>query len=375
MSGREHLSFNSAILQLVKESAGAIGSHVTMFCEASHGAELSSVLPGTDVSWVKICVIPGTRRNFLMKFVVELFVVTGILLHARKRGATVILLSVFPNVLTFLLLMAPILRKIRLRIVLHGELESLVIKEKQRIHKEGFWTKRAILGLFNGDWPILYVLGEGLRSRLILRFPDEPQLSRIRVLTHPYLFGPVPSVGSPGNTPIRIGFVGTGRIVRGIEDFFRLAESCADLIEGRLVEFIVVGGVERGASTAGREWVNVMAELPSGLDVNEFAAAIGRLDVAVLLNRSTYSFTASGSVFDIINEGVEIFSLPNSYIDDISRWDPEGGIKLFPDMRAIQDEIRDRLAKDRGFRRFTYSNIRARLNAGNLAEMRLSLLE
>jgi hypothetical protein len=169
--------------------------------------------------------------------------------------------------------------------------------------------------------------------------------------------------------------VGTGRIVRGIEDFFRLAESCADLIEGRLVEFIVVGGVERGASTAGREWVNVMAELPSGLDVNEFAAAIGRLDVAVLLNRSTYSFTASGSVFDIINEGVEIFSLPNSYIDDISRWDPEGGIKLFPDMRAIQDEIRDRLAKDRGFRRFTYSNIRARLNAGNLAEMRLSLLE
>jgi len=375
MCGREHFSFNSAFLRLVTESASAIGARVTVFSEASQGEELASTFSGQEVSWVKVPVIPGTRRNFITKFLVELCVVTRILLRAQRRGATVILLSVFPNVLTCLLLMAPILRKTRLRIVLHGELESLVINEKQRIYKEGFWTKCAILRLYRGDWPTLYVLGDGLRSRLMDRFPEKPQLSRIRIFTHPYIFGPVPAVTRPRSTPIRIGFVGAGRIARGIEDFFLLAESCADLIEDRLVEFVVVGGVERNASTAGRQWVNVMADRPTGLDTDKFSAEICRLDAAVLLNRSKYSFTASGSVFDIINAGVEIFSLPNTYIDDIARWDLEGGIRLFPDVQSIQDEIRVRLADEREFPRFGYSNIRAKLNAGNLAEMRLSLLE
>lgn len=359
--GWGHASFNAAVLHALVNRANARGVAVKVFCERGHSEALALLLPKGDCSsWESIRVVDGFRRHFAWKFIVEFSVVFRLLLRARRQRAGVVLLATFPNVLAAVLLMKPIFKSVRVHIMLHGELESLILEEKQPIYKEGFWTKLAVLKLFSGDWPSLYVLGEGIRRRILSTFAERKQLQNIRAIKHPYLFAeaavPQPV---PRQHPLRIGFVGAGRVIKGVIDFFGLAKSMSRYVDEGLVEFVVVGGVEPAALPSKNEYALVLADKVVSLSASDYSRAIAELDCAVFLPRQDYSLTASGSVFDVVNHGIEIFSTKNCYFADIAQLDDEGGIKFFDDVRAMAAEIARRA--ERGgefFQRFKYIRIK-----------------
>jgi hypothetical protein len=375
--GSEHLSFNAAMLSIMIRAAFEQDREAIFFCNATHRDRLQAQLSGeVSVTWRKIPVVNGLTRNFIKKFAVEVFVLFRILLEARRKGADVLLLSVFPNALACILLFKKLFRRVRLHVILHGELESLVIPEKWPVYREGFWVKLALLRAFDGSWPVFYVLGQGIRDRLLERFPAHTHLSGLRVIEHPFLFtSDRPDVYQKCR-PYKVGFVGVGRLVKGIDVFFQLADVLSDCISAGTVELCVVGGIDKGVTQPIPRGVRILSNRPAGMGAKEFAHAIGELDHAVFLSRHNYLFTASGAVFDVLNQGVEIFSLENHYLRDLSRNDPEGGIKFFGDVREIELEIRSRLdtGASRPRTRRSYSQIKWRHSSGAQAAIAAEVL-
>jgi hypothetical protein len=366
--GVEHVSFNAAMLQALIAAAKERGSRVAFFCERAHrDAVLSLVAPQSELEWHEIPVVNGFERAFVKKFLVELIAVCRLLRRAKREGAELLLLSVFPNVLTCVLLLKRLFSDVRLHVILHGELESLVIEEKRPIYREGFWVRLALLRLFDGSWPSLYVLGEGIRSRLTRRFPEVPSLQKLRVIEHPYIFVKGANDPAPGNGKLRVGFVGAGRVIKGIDAFFRLAASLSDRVGSGELELVVVGGIERGYRYDKGGPVRVLSDEPGGLTVERFREAIASLDCAVFLFKADYLFTASGTVFDVLDAGVAILSLENRYLRDLARDDCEEGILFFQDLREIEMQIRKRLDSGARFPRREYPKIKWNHSAGTQA--------
>jgi len=225
-------------------------------------------------------------------------------------------------------------------------------------------VRLALLRLYDGRWPNLYVLGEGIRSRLTRRFPEAPQLQQVRVIEHPYIFAENAPHRAPLDGKLRVGFVGAGRIVKGIGSFFRLADSLSDRIGSAQLEFVVIGGIERSYPYDSHGPVRVLADTPGGLGRRELRAAIASLDCAVFLVETDYMFTASGSVFDVLDAGVAVLSLENRYLRDLARDDSEGGMTFFDDLHGIEMEIRRRLDSGIRFPRWTYPKIKWNHSAG-----------
>jgi hypothetical protein len=202
------------------------------------------------------------------------------------------------------------------------------------------------------------VLGEGIRSRLIGRFPEVPRLQQVRVMEHPYIFVENVPQPAPVTGKLRVGFVGAGRVVKGIGSFFRLADSLSDRVSSAELEFLVIGGIERNYRYDPHGAVHVLSDRPGGLGVESFRAAIASLDCAVFLFQADYVFTASGSVFDVLDAGVTVLSLENRYLRDLARDDCEGGMAFFQDLRGIELEIRRKLDSGTRFPRRAYPRIK-----------------
>ena len=359
-AGQEHLSFNSAMLKVLLEAAD--WKTASFFAEKAHG---ESVLRAADVAHrvahIYVPVVSGFRRRFVWKFLVEAVMTAKVLIAARRNDARVVFLSMFPNVLALLVASSRLWTAGRISVVLHGEVEALRVQEKQAISKEGFWAKLALLKLYR-NWPELFILGSGLKARLLEAFPDSKQIVNLRVIEHPYVFvgESLPAVRTGG---LRIGFIGTGRRIKGIEDFFTLADRLVEHVQSGALEFVVVGGVEAGVVKSPN--VTVMAEEMAGLPSESYFSAIGSLDIAVFPYRQDYRFIASGAVFDAISKNVEIWSLENPYFRDIANDDQEGGIRFFQSVLEMEAALSAMLSSKKTVTRPRYPLIRLRYSYAN----------
>ena len=359
-TGTEHATFNSALLQSLYREAKRRNCQLQWFCEAAQRQAVLSLGHAElgSIPWRPVKIHSGLTRAFIKKFIRELAATAQLISKARRENASIIFLSVFPNILPLLLLTRRIFRRVPVHVILHGEIESLLIPEKQAINREGFWVKLALFHLYSPSWPSLYVLGSGIRERLLACFPDVKSLQTITAIEHPYPFTEIAPQAPSHRSARRIGFVGVGRRIKGILDFYHLAESLSTHVKRRELEFVLVGALEKGVAPQRHGVVTVLAPQGIGLSTDEYKRAISELDCAVFLSTQNYSLTASGSVFDIINAGVEIFTLKSAYLSDLSRLDVEGGIKFFASASEIAIEICRRLEHGWPTRRFLYPEIR-----------------
>jgi len=143
-----------------------------------------------------------------------------------------------------------------------------------------------------------------------------------------------------------------------------LAHSLSDRVSSGELQFEVIGGIEKSYPYDPHGPVRVLADQPGGLSVEKFRDSIATLDCAVFLFQTDYMFTASGSVFDVLDAGVAILSLENRYLRDLARDDTERGMTFFPDVQGIEREIRRRLDSGLSFPRHTYPKIKWNHSAG-----------
>jgi len=102
----------------------------------------------------------------------------------------------------------------------------------------------------------------------------------------------------------------------------------------------------------------VLADRPVGLSGDAYDEEVRNLDCALFLYRQDYRLTASGAIFDVIGAGVQVLSLPNSYLRDVSESDTEGGIRFFDSLASIEAEIRAALGRGHRFPRYSHDGVR-----------------
>lgn len=367
--GSEHASFNAAMLEAVRLCAARRDARVILICERDHRREIVCISKGLErLEWRDIPVMSGQLRRFLAKYVLEMAAVFKAIAYARRVQGELVILSLMSNALATIVALRPFLRPIRLHIVLHREIEAMAIQDKQKIYREGWWARLALVKLFDGTWPYLYLLGSGVRERFLQKF-EYPKLRSLRVVEHPFIFKATRESRLIHGRTKRLGFVGWGTIAKGILEFFELANRLAAHVSSEAIEFVVVGGIESAARQYESPYVTVLAREPGGLRAADFERAVGELDCALFLYRQTYEFTASGAVFDVINQGVELFSTPNGYLADLASLDPGDGLQLFADLCSLQAEIQSRIETGRGFRRCDYNGIKRKHGIENVSEI------
>ena len=152
--------------------------------------------------------------------------------------------------------------------------------------------------------------------------------------------------------------VGAGREIKGVAEFFSLARNLSEQVAAGRLEFLIVGGLEDRCRRFANEWVRVLSDEVGGLSAEDYRRAVASLDSALFLYRQNYALTASGAVFDVVSEGVEILALRNHYLRDVAAQDTEGGIRFFDSVAEIEVEIRGRLEREPVHTRYDYARIK-----------------
>jgi glycosyltransferase involved in cell wall biosynthesis len=368
MTGNEHSSFNAAIVRACGDIAHKAELELHFFGEKSHcGAILDGLQEDCrfDVLSQEIAVVPGKKRHFIRKVTLEVYNLVKILCKARKGGASVLILSTSAPTMVILFAMQYAFRSVPTHLILHG-LDGLLRRDKWKVTSYGLWNRLALLHFYNGRWPLTYVLGEGIRSRLLDNFPNCFALQTVRVIEHPFDFGPPvapPLVGeqsAAGDRPMCVGFLGYGRRDKGIDKFYLLAERMSDLVLSGAVKFVIAGTLNVDCGQYRNRWVEELHTDPLFVTTPEqYQEEVRGLDCAVFLYDSSNCLTASGSIFDAVAAGVKIVSLPNPYITDIQVEDVEGGITIVAQMEDMEQYLRNYLLQGEFRRRFAFGKVRA----------------
>lgn len=345
MVGGQHSGINTAVAAALLQIAEQHPLELHFWGERHQYETISAGLKNyRSITYHPITVIPGSSRQFIRKVLWETLNIYRILRVARRTDSTVLFLSVFAPSMVALMLLRPYFRAVKAHLILHS-LDGLLRQDKQRLTSYGLWNRISLLKLFDGSWPATYVLGEGIRSRLTSAFPEVSSLQGIKVIEHPFDFdnGPPPKecgdVTGQGRL-FRVGFVGGGRMDKGIDRFYRLGEMMSNLIAERKAEFVLVGAL---AVECGQLRSHLVKELHSPeefVSSLQYQQEVGELDFAVFMLDERYSLTASSSVLDAISASTKILSLRNPYICDLSKEDVENGIVLFDNLVDMERYLR-----------------------------------
>jgi hypothetical protein len=376
MAGAEHSSFNAAILRSIRQLASKRQLEIHFWAAASHFDSISSELFTSNLQLTvhKIPVAPGSTRHFVRKVFLEIFNLIRILSKARKAGASVIVLSTSAPAMAILFSLRSAFRDVITHLVLHG-LDGLVCGNACNPMRYSFWNRLAVFKLYDGRWPRTYVLGDGIRRRLLARFPNCLALQSIGVVEHPFDFHPATTISdadypsSMPERPMRVGFLGFGRIDKGIDRFFLLAEKMSDLVESGKAEFVLTGALRADCERYRNRWViSSQKDNKSLTTPDEYQEAIRSLDCAVFLYPTQYFLTASSSILDAINAGLKIVSLPNEYFGDFQGADTEGGITIVRGMEEVENHLRAYQRQGAFRRRFAFNELRNRHSLERLAK-------
>lgn len=377
MTGKEHSSFNAAILVALSLICQDAGDEIHLWAEDSHYENIRAIYKNnirSKIVYHQIKVISGSRRQFFRKIAVEVKNIFLILGRCRREGGSVIFLSTFAPTTALLMLLRVLFRRTPTHLILHG-IDGLIRKDKQRLNSYGLWNRLALLRLYKGVWPNVYVLGRGIRNRLLNFFPDAQFLSSIRYIEHPYEFtrndaseNSIDSSMSHIKKTINVGFIGYGRKDKGIDLFYALAEKMSDYVREGVIRFLLVGSLDPKSEQYVNCWVDRVEDDGVCLSAREaYQKAIGELDCALMLGSQAYKLTASGSVLDIIDAGIKIISLPNDYVADIALMDEENGITIVKNMEEVEAMIKEYSAS-RKTRKYRYARIRDYYGVACLAQ-------
>lgn len=345
MVGGQHSGINTAVAAALLQIAEQHPLELHFWGEKHQYETISAGLSNyRAITYHPITVIPGSSRRFIRKVLWETLNIFRILRVARRTDSTVLLLSVFAPSMVALMLLRSYFRAVKTHLILHS-LDGLLRQDKQRLTSYGLWNRLSLLHLYDGIWPATYVLGNGIKSRLTGAFPKVSSLQDIKVIEHPFDFGndrateECRDVTGQGR-PFRVGFVGGGRMDKGIDRFYLLGEMMSNLIAERKVEFVLVGALAVESSQLRSHLVKELHSPKEFVSPLQYQQEVGELDFAVFMLDKRYSLTASSSVLDAIAASTKILSLWNPYVYDLSKEDVENGIVLFDNLADMERYLR-----------------------------------
>lgn len=294
MTGAEHLSFNTCILEKLHKK----NKIRKIYCSALHYQYFSNTLKKIPMDNVKV--IDGKSRRFFSKLCIEIYNVFRILLRPHKKY---LFLSVFPPVLCLLAFLNIIFRK-RITVFLHGELNGLR-ELNNNITSYAFWVKLYFKsGLYKYIENI--VVGEHIKkgiSEVHYINPDE-----LKYINHPIV--PMFSNKEKDIDCASIGYA-NGKA------YDELFESISKLDK----PFIHIGMVSNVLYEKYKSSCIKFHAMPgNALSYDRYLSLISRTKYGIFMYAHDYSFTTSGAMLDAMSNNTVILTIANTfaaYLDSI----------------------------------------------------------
>jgi hypothetical protein len=300
-TGVEHASFNSAVVKRIHD---LLGKDVQYFCSRPQYDLLNR-----DIAWTGLPVVSITKRAFVKKLLVEAFALVYAFGVSRRRGARqVLLLSVFPPLLNLLPVLAR-LSGIKPFVILHGELDGLVEKKRQKLTSYGYWIKLFFDRKHYKNIRCI-VLGHGIQLRLADLYPESVNYNV--VLNHP--------IKRSTRWQVRkdIDFATFG--IATSERYSKLYAYLESIPEDRRPRLVHIGICEKALFERFHDVVTFLCKPGDSLSVEAYEHAASRVRCALSLYESNdYRLRVSGAMLDALSAGARLVSFPCSYALDLER--------------------------------------------------------
>lgn len=247
------------------------------------------------VEYWPIPVVDQDTRRWLSKSLLETWVLLRCLLRMRP-GDLLFVTTIMPSAMILVEAIKWFFPRRQMAIMQHGELDGAFLKEKQRLGSFGFylflWFRMRRLG----STTRVAVLDTFIADEIQRRFPGAVRPEDLHVIPLPMM--PVSGDHARRPGPVRCCFIGFKSAPKGYDVFARLAETLPDL------EFRVIGGGQdrRFGDESGRAIGST----------DEFLAALGACDIAVMPYVSGYDCSLSAAATDAVACGLHLLTSDRS---------------------------------------------------------------
>ena len=312
--GNFHEIFNLSLLYIMSQSFERVEYFASKSSIENLMSKISSNPTPENIIFKQIYVPEGsTSWQIMLRNLYGAIKTFFLIIRFRKNKIFLGSLNSFST--PYLNLVSRVL-KTEINIVCHGELEYVIKKDiplfkPLRIYKKlifSFLQKKIHPGI------TLLLLGDSIRTNLVALFPQNS--NRYSVMNHPYFFKKNNTKPKEKSKILNLGVVGFVSKEKGIDDFFLLAEYLREDIEKKNLKLNIIGS--HNYNIADYPLVNFIANKSEKLTIDRFNNEIEKLDAVLFFYNSTmYKLTASGAIFDAINNKKKIISLDNDYFRSV----------------------------------------------------------
>lgn len=307
----EHVSFNTAILQMLKETYP--NNHFLFLFDTRYRIELNKEVIANSQLQIEHINIANRNSRSTDRIITDFLVVLKAIRIAQRRNAFLIFTSSNITSLISAHLLARIYPKVKILFVFHSVLEDLGRRTHLHPIKElPFNTKFWIPRLINRN--IFYLLlGEHILRNVLHLYP---QLANTLIaIDPPYIFKSSQTYGIDHKDTLRFGALGVGHMNKGTDIFFELAKHQPNKQSQNKNEFVLVGHItDQVLKKRYAKNVRILSNAP--LSETEYEQGVKDIDYAVFCyHRDSYRFTASAAFLDAISFAKPIIAIKNPFFN------------------------------------------------------------
>ena len=214
------------------------------------------------------------------------------------------------------------------------------------------------------------VIGVHIKKNLVKLLPNKVS-RKLVYFNHSHIFKEAPKKDDLVSTTINVGVVGTVRENKWLSSIMELGNNIKSIPH---ISFSAVGRVYCKEAQLVEAGINIVKDSNTRfLSRAEMNHAISKLDYVLFLYPvGSYKYTASGALFDAIDNEKQILALKNDYFNDVFNYCPELG-SLFNNIQELTEFIKE--LNDSNKKRIDYENIKNKLSPQSAAKLFKSQLK
>ncbi|MCE6990963.1 hypothetical protein [Dyadobacter sp. CY323] len=303
----QHEQFNISFVELLKLKY--INDSLTFFCDPSHRSALQNRLSNIQFSDATIYKKRGGINEFIRAYL-QFRHLSKIVQQAKKQNVTQMYILLLHPFAHFLFKQFHT-DQLNVRIVIHGELESVKFNKHFLNKIWGFFQTRALTIVKPNVQYIL--LGNSIYNNLMEVMPSFSQQSCI-IMDHPYPFEPRKTV-LPENNPIVFSSLGVATLSKNTQYLFKIASEASELGYGEVCKFNICGRVLKNMEdhlnghVTYKEDFKILTREESNELINESSFAV------FYYENAHYSLCPSGAFWDAVNAEIPLLYVRNDYFD------------------------------------------------------------
>lgn len=306
-----HVPVNSAMLKMIMNIFNK--DQIFFIAEKEHIKSVRRNIQGENIQYMeKTHIVDGHKFCIFVKEIIEFFnFLRLVYLYHKYNAKLLVLFSIFPLNHFLIKIVKKLFPRLKLLIVLHGELEYMREKERIKIKFFGQILKHA-LALKNDSNTYYLVLGEVIKKNLLLYFfmPNNQIIS----IDHPYDYIVIKN-RMPKFNSIKIATIGIATKAKNTQFIFQLGLDLEKFILTQQLSLSIVGILEKSIKIYINNKVNYFLS-DQLIDRKIFEESIEKNDYTVFFyDNSYYKMCASGAIFDAIKFEKPIIALRNDFFE------------------------------------------------------------